>query len=555
MVAGFAYVSWTRTRFWFDDDGDLRIASGLLHRQERRVQLSRLQAVDVVQPIVARLVGLAELKPEVAGGESGKVSLAFLAEADAQALRNELLARAAGIRTGDQEAAPVAPERILVRVPPSDLALSLLISEPLIVGVVIAVVAIAVTVLTEGVGALIGLLFAVGAPIVGTVNGFIANYDFTVAESPDGLRLRRGLLTTRAQTVPPGRVQAIEIAQPLLWRRYGWVRLRVNIAGYGSDGNQSEGESTLLLPVAPVAVANAVLARVLPGVEVERVPLVPGAPGRASAGLDPVPAARGRSRRPGLRGADRPPRASALADPARAHAVRTPDPGAVGAGAGAGVGPRGQHTGSCDRHRGAPHARGGLRACGRPGPTGERGPARRPAGAVDDRADAAAAGQPAHRPARGRRGTRRRVVTMPSPEEALAAFDLGDPEVVRDPYPLLAGLRAAGRPLWHDDLGLWLAARHPDADAVLRSRRLGRIFAPREPDDLWEHVQLAARGLDPGQRAAEAHPAAVVGRQGVRAGARRASAAAGPRARRQACSTSSTLRGSTPSPTTPSRCR
>ena len=276
-MAGFTYVSWTRTRFWFDDDGDLRIASGVLRRQERRVQLSRLQAVDVVQPLVARLVGLAELKPEVAGGESGKVSLAFLAEADAQALRNELLARAAGVRTGEQEAAPQAPERILVRVPPRDLALSLLISESLIAGVVIGVVVLAVTFVTEGFGALAGLLLAVAAPVVGTVNGFLANYDFTVAESPDGLRLRRGLLTTRAQTVPPGRVQAIEISQPLLWRRYGWVRVRVNVAGYGS-GDQSEGESTLLLPVAPVAVANAVLARVLPGVEVERVPLVPAPP-------------------------------------------------------------------------------------------------------------------------------------------------------------------------------------------------------------------------------------------------------------------------------------
>ncbi len=276
VVAGFAYVSWTRTTFWFDDDGDLRIASGLFQRQERRVQLSRLQAVDVVQPIVARLVGLAELKPEVAGGESGKVSLAFLGEADAQELRNELLARAAGIRTGDQEAAPVAPERVLVRVPPGDLALSLLISESLIAGVLIAVVVVGVTFFTEGAAA-IGLLIAVAAPILSTINGFLANYDFTVAESPDGLRLRRGLLTTRSQTVPPGRVQAVEISQPLLWRRYGWVRVRVNIAGYGG-GDQAEGESSLLLPVAPVVVANAILARVLPGVEVERVPLEPVPP-------------------------------------------------------------------------------------------------------------------------------------------------------------------------------------------------------------------------------------------------------------------------------------
>ncbi len=274
-VAGFTYVAWTRTSFWFDDDGDLRIASGLLRRQERRVQLSRLQAVDLVQPIIARLIGLAELKPEVAGsGDSAKVSLAFLTVDQANELRRELLARAAGIRTGQEEPAPEAPERIIVRVPPRDLALSQLISESLIFGVFVGAIVVTVALLTEGFGALFGLVFAVAAPIFASVNGFLANYDFTVAESPDGLRLRRGLLTTRSQTVPPGRVQAVEIAQPFLWRRFGWVRLRVNVAGYGGD-NDSGSESAVLLPVAPVLVANAVLARVLPGVEVEKVPLVP----------------------------------------------------------------------------------------------------------------------------------------------------------------------------------------------------------------------------------------------------------------------------------------
>ncbi len=273
VAAGVAYVAWTRTTFWFDEDGDLRIAKGLLHREERRVQLSRLQAVDLVQPIVARLIGLAELKPEVAGSDGGQVSLSFLTLDQANDLRNELLARAAGVRTGDQSTAPEAPERVLVRVPPRDLALSLLISESLILGVVVAVVVVVVAYLTEGFGAIFGLLIAIGAPLITTFNGFLANYDFTVAESPDGLRLRRGLLTTRSQTVPPGRVQAIDISQPLLWRRYGWVRVRVNVAGYGG-GQEAGSDSTLLLPVAPVAVANALLARVLPGVEIEQVPLV-----------------------------------------------------------------------------------------------------------------------------------------------------------------------------------------------------------------------------------------------------------------------------------------
>ena len=69
-------------------------------------------------------------------------------------------------------------------------------------------------------------------------NGVVGQFDFTVAESPDGLRLRRGLLETRAQTVPPGRVQAVRVVEPLLWRSRGWVRVEANVAGYVGEGQQ-----------------------------------------------------------------------------------------------------------------------------------------------------------------------------------------------------------------------------------------------------------------------------------------------------------------------------
>jgi putative membrane protein len=270
-VAG--WVSWLRTSFWFDADGDLRVATGLLFRNERRVQLSRLQAVEVQRPFFARLVGLAEVRPEVAGGENAKVRIAFLAEDDAQAVRNELLARAAGIR-GETEQAPVAPERQLLRVPSGDLATSMLLNENLIIGALIGGAVIVVTVLSGEGAALLGILIAGGLPGIGLVSGFLNHYDFTIAESPDGLRLRSGLLTTRAQTVPPGRVQALRVSQPLLWRRRGWVRIAVNVAGSGGE----DEAGTTLLPVAPWPVARDLLARVIPGVDVEAVVLQPVPP-------------------------------------------------------------------------------------------------------------------------------------------------------------------------------------------------------------------------------------------------------------------------------------
>ncbi|HSV67326.1 MAG TPA: cytochrome P450 [Mycobacteriales bacterium] len=52
---------------------------------------------------------------------------------------------------------------------------------------------------------------------------------------------------------------------------------------------------------------------------------------------------------------------------------------------------------------------------------------------------------------------------------------------VADPYPVLAELRAR-EPMTYDEAsGMWLALSHRHANQVLRDRRLGRIWADREP--------------------------------------------------------------------------
>lgn len=70
--------------------------------------------------------------------------------------------------------------------------------------------------------------------------------------------------------------------------------------------------------------------------------------------------------------------------------------------------------------------------------------------------------------------------------ELAHSFNLKDPQFLLNPYPVLSELRAHGRPMWHEEMQLWLAATHADASAVLRSKTLGRIYTPQEPSDLWE---------------------------------------------------------------------
>ena len=54
-------------------------------------------------------------------------------------------------------------------------------------------------------------------------------------------------------------------------------------------------------------------------------------------------------------------------------------------------------------------------------------------------------------------------------------------ELLDDPYPTYARLRAEAPLWWHEDTGMWLVSRHADADRLLRDRRLGRVFTPYGP--------------------------------------------------------------------------
>jgi putative membrane protein len=264
----YGYLSWRSTHFRVGPE-DLRLDTGVLFRRSRRVRLDRLQAVDVVRPLVARALGLAELRLEVAGGAKSEAPLAYLSEPVAQQLRAELLARAAGLEHGLEEA-PEAPERVLLKVP-----LARLVEAQLRSGSTLAVLAVlaALVVVTGVTGRWEPAGFSIPfflASVPAILNGVVGQFDFTVAESPDGLRLRRGLLETRSQTVPPGRVQAVRLVEPLLWRGRGWCRVEANVAGYVGEGQQ---QASVLLPVAPREDAMRVLALVLPDVDLGAVPL------------------------------------------------------------------------------------------------------------------------------------------------------------------------------------------------------------------------------------------------------------------------------------------
>jgi putative membrane protein len=270
MVAaaiGTGLWTWLALRFHIDGD-DLVVETGVLHKRKRRIPLSRIQAIDVVRPLVTRVFALAEVRVELAGGEQSEIALRYLGRHSAQQLRAELLARAAGLPGHT----PEAPERHMWRVPFGTLLASLLLRLPVLGTVVLffATLVFLVAYVEGGILAVtlpivLGLIRAVIAPLVMYAN-------FTVAMSPDGIRLRYGLLETRMQTLPPGRIQAVSIVEPAIWRSLGWARDEVTVAGYAGE---RQALSSTLLPVAPRHVAMHLVSQVFPGTQVDAVPLVP----------------------------------------------------------------------------------------------------------------------------------------------------------------------------------------------------------------------------------------------------------------------------------------
>jgi putative membrane protein len=267
-VAGV--ISWLVTR-WEVAEGVLRIETGLVRRQSLRFPLSQVQAIDVVQTGLARVLGLAELRLRMAGSDSSGGRLACLRLADAEQLRARLLAMAhaaasppaaAGAPAG---AAAPQPERELFRVRAERLAGAIILSRSgAYAGTVIAVLILAIA-LTGKPGVIAPfLVFAFGV-VVSVWRQFNTEFGTVVAEAPDGLRLRSGLIQTATETIRPGRVQAVRIVEPLFWRAFGWCRLEVDVAGPRQRReNRSEGQRLrAIIPVGSRAEAERMLGELL----------------------------------------------------------------------------------------------------------------------------------------------------------------------------------------------------------------------------------------------------------------------------------------------------
>ncbi|UWF77761.1 MULTISPECIES: PH domain-containing protein [Microbacterium] len=326
VVVVLVIAFWLVWRFHqFRITGDhVEVRKGIVFRAHRRAPLDRVQGVNLTRPFPARLIGLGKLEV-VGAGTDANVALEYLSTGTAESVRADILRLASGARAARSEAqaraegmrpgapagttplletvnagvagliegvdlADVAPESV-VKIPTGRLIGSQLIVGALwllffavifalaLGGIVIGAVsdgetAIGLIVLTAGLGMGIPLLLASIAIAWAQISKSLR---YAIAPTPDGVRITYGLLTTVTETLPPGRIFAVEVSQSLLWRPFGWWTIRINrMSGKSAAQQQSSSaqQFNVVLPVGNRADVERVLGLILPDVPAADIPLI-----------------------------------------------------------------------------------------------------------------------------------------------------------------------------------------------------------------------------------------------------------------------------------------
>ena len=346
LVAGS--IDWWFTRYSLDDLAIHR-RSGFLFKKNRTIRLESVQSVDISRPLVARLLGLSELRFEVADGSSEALHIKYVSARKAEVLRrtamasiNLLRSEAAGrpvdvlpdsmqisaermpdadqlhqpfeasyeasygapaqdgAQPANQQATPqqgaqqLAPEQSAPQPPgtqqpvasrrgararmpmpvaadPSQPPIFRISNVRLIASIMLEHLVWLVPAVALMVGAAVfaaimdgespflifmALLPGTFVPLLGYLGTLWARFDgaanFKITPSGQGgVTLRYGFTGTHTQNVMVERIQALAVEQSILWRAFGWYRIKMTIAGIGIEKNDNQKVVTrnVALPV------------------------------------------------------------------------------------------------------------------------------------------------------------------------------------------------------------------------------------------------------------------------------------------------------------------
>jgi len=306
---------------FFTSQNELIVEQGLIGRNIRTIRLEQIQDLRTRQGIIHRMLGVADVEIETAGGKGAEAKLSALSLKDIDELRHRVeSARASVVKvatmsvisqtrsletrsheTNEIETREVETTREIRRIGLGELVVAGLTSNAILSG--LAVIAVAWGLLNDfipeekifhaikdgvqwlkgqfgtyiagdfvtafAVGTMIAtslLVIALVFSVAGTISRF---FGFVVTLSPKGLVRGGGLFTKRSSTLAVARVQTMTFAVGLLRRPIGRMSVHATTAATVSD--QKNEREDLLLPIARCDEAGVVAGLVFPRLDLNAV--------------------------------------------------------------------------------------------------------------------------------------------------------------------------------------------------------------------------------------------------------------------------------------------
>ncbi|AFV88489.1 Bacterial membrane flanked domain-containing protein [Acidipropionibacterium acidipropionici ATCC 4875] len=285
------YFQWRTTRFRIDEE-EVRVDRNFIQHSSDRLALSKIQSVDVVQPLAARVFGLARLHIDIGGSKPKTIE--YLTRADAYRFRDFLTTRAHAAGAAVPATGPASPgvlpteqpgpavasgsawqdrrvdEETIVSVSSRQVVLGTFVSGGFLFSVLMIAVGIAVPIALDvealSIPVVLGGLVSAGGVIARTL---VKYWRFTLLRSSGGLKAVHGLTTLTTRTVPVRRVQGIVVSQPLMWRITGLYSVRMTVLGVA--GADNDLDAATLLPMGSADQVRGAVAALWPGFDVSAV--------------------------------------------------------------------------------------------------------------------------------------------------------------------------------------------------------------------------------------------------------------------------------------------
>lgn len=279
IVVGIVYEFAYYQRFRYELTGDtFDVTSGVIARRDRELPLGRVQNVDIRQNVVGRVLGIAAVHVETAGGGQTEVSLEYVDEQEAHRLRRQLRSGASADESDATDSSTretadsdeiagetIDDEELLFEIRPRELViLSVFTIDPgasLLGGIALSFASgldPTALVPTDRIGGLPGpetgvfalawglLFFLLAAWVISAVLTFTRYYGFRLTRAGDELYYERGLLQRYSGTIPLGKVQTLTITESIPFRWFGYAALSVETAGYAPGQSDSRGTESAI---------------------------------------------------------------------------------------------------------------------------------------------------------------------------------------------------------------------------------------------------------------------------------------------------------------------